>query len=582
MVAPAIKDFGSFDYVIVGAGSAGCVLANRLSADQHASVLLLEAGGKDNYLWIHIPIGYLYTQNNPRTDWCFKTEPEAGLNGRALNYPRGRVLGGCSSINGMIYMRGQARDYDQWRQMGNPGWAWDDVLPYFKRSEDQVRGADEFHGAGGEWRVEEMRLSWEILDAFRAAAAEVGIRNCDDFNRGDNEGCGYFQVNQKRGVRWSTAKAFLKPVRGRENLTVLTRAQATRIRCEGRRAVGIEFSHDGRPAYAVARGELILATGSVGSPQLLQLSGIGPGALLQAHGIPLVHELGGVGENLQDHLQIRMAYKVKHTRTLNEQANSLFGRAWMGIEYLLFRRGPLAMAPSQLGGFAKSDASRETPNLEYHIQPLSLDRFDEPPHPFPAFTASVCNLRPESRGFVRIKSADAKAHPAIQPNYLASARPPGGGDGDAAHAPHLRSTRARALRARGVPAGQPIRERRGARARGGQHRDDHLPPRRHLQDGARSARGRRRAPARARDRGPARGRRLDHADHHLGQHQFARHHDRGESRGHDPRGAQGAPSPNPLPLKGERDTKGWRGGAEPYPQLGEGIRRALRCSLCSR
>ncbi len=299
--------------------------------------------------------------------------------------------------------------------------AWDDVLPYFKRSEDQVRGADEFHGAGGEWRVEEMRLSWEILDAFRAAAAEVGIRNCDDFNRGDNEGCGYFQVNQRRGVRWSTSKAFLKPARGRANLTVLTRAQATRIRFEGRRAVGIEFSHDGRPAYAAARGELILATGAVGSPQLLQLSGIGPAALLQAHGIPLVHELGGVGENLQDHLQIRMAYKVKHTRTLNEQANSLFGRAWMGIEYVLFRSGPLAMAPSQLGGFAKSDASRETPNLEYHIQPLSLDRFDEPPHPFPAFTASVCNLRPESRGFVRIKSADAKAHPAIQPNYLTSA-----------------------------------------------------------------------------------------------------------------------------------------------------------------
>ncbi|MFI5020306.1 MAG: GMC family oxidoreductase [Alphaproteobacteria bacterium] len=421
MAEAAMNEVGSFDYVIVGAGSAGCVLANRLSAEPSTSVLLLEAGGKDNYLWIHIPIGYLYTQNNPRTDWCFKTEPEAGLNGRALNYPRGRVLGGCSSINGMIYMRGQARDYDQWRQMGNPGWAWDDVLPYFKRSEDQVRGADEFHGAGGEWRVEEMRLSWEILDAFRAAAAEVGIRNCDDFNRGDNEGCGYFQVNQRRGVRWSTAKAFLKPVRGRENLTVLTRAQATRIRCEGRRAVGIEFSHDGRPAYAAARGELILATGSVGSPQLLQLSGIGPAALLQANGIPLVHELGGVGENLQDHLQIRMAYKVKHTRTLNEQANSLIGRAWMGIEYLLFRRGPLAMAPSQLGGFAKSDASRETPNLEYHIQPLSLDRFDEPPHPFPAFTASVCNLRPESRGFVRIKSADAKAHPAIQPNYLSCA-----------------------------------------------------------------------------------------------------------------------------------------------------------------
>ena len=421
MAVPAVKDFGSFDYVIVGAGTAGCVLANRLSADPRTSVLLLEAGGKDNYFWIHIPIGYLYTQNNPRTDWCFKTEPEAGLQGRALNYPRGRVLGGCSSINGMIYMRGQARDYDQWRQMGNPGWAWDDVLPYFKRSEDQVRGPDAFHGSGGEWRVEEMRLSWEILEAFRDAAAEIGIRKCDDFNRGDNEGCGYFQVNQRRGVRVSTAKAFLKPARGRANLTVLTRAQATRIRLEGRRVVGIEFVQAGAAARAGIGRELLLATGSIGSPQLLQLSGIGPAALLRAHGIPVLHELAGIGENLQDHLQIRMAYKVKNTRTLNEQANSLMGRAWMGIEYFLFRRGPLTMAPSQLGGFVKSDAGRETPNLQYHIQPLTLDRFDAPPHPFPAFTASVCNLRPESRGFVRIKSPDPSAHPAIKPNYLSTA-----------------------------------------------------------------------------------------------------------------------------------------------------------------
>ena len=397
---------GSFDYVIVGAGSAGCVLANRLSSDPKVSVLLLEAGGKDNQLWIHIPIGYLYTQNNPRTDWCFKTEPEAGLNGRALNYPRGRVLGGCSSINGMIYMRGQARDYDHWRQLGNAGWAWDDVLPYFKRSEDYVLGADEAHGAGGEWRVEEMRLSWEILDAFRDAAAELGIPATADFNRGDNEGCGYFQVNQRNGVRWSTAKAFLRPALGRANLTVLTHAQAHRIAIEGGRAVAVEFRDRAGLRRAEARGEVLLASGAIGSPQLLQLSGIGPGALLAEHGIALRHELPGVGENLQDHLQIRMAYKVQNTRTLNERANSLWGRLGMGLEYLLWRGGPLTMAPSQLGCFAKSDPSRETPNLEYHVQPLSLDKFGEPLHPFPAFTASVCNLRPESRGSVRIRSPD--------------------------------------------------------------------------------------------------------------------------------------------------------------------------------
>jgi choline dehydrogenase len=416
------RSLGDFDYVIVGAGSAGCLLANRLSADSDQRVLLLEAGGKDSYFWIHVPIGYLYTQNNPRTDWCFQTEPEAGLNGRALAYPRGRVLGGCSSINGMIYMRGQARDYDLWRQLGNAGWGWEDVLPCFTRAEDFYRGADALHGAGGEWRVEASRLSWEILDAFRDAAAEVGIPKVDDFNRGDNEGCGYFHVNQKRGVRWNTAKAFLRPVMKRPNLTVLTHAQALSVRFDGRRAIGIELRDRAGAANVTARREVILASGAIGSPQLLQLSGIGPGALLQECGVAPVHELKGVGENLQDHLQIRLAFKVTGTRTMNERANSLVGRIGMGLEYLLFRRGPLTMAPSQLGAFAKSDAARETPDLEYHVQPLSLEKFGDPLHPFPAFTASVCNLRPESRGSVRIRSPDPFTAPAIQPNYLSTAR----------------------------------------------------------------------------------------------------------------------------------------------------------------
>lgn len=414
------RDVGSFDYVIVGAGPAGCVLANRLSADPTVRVLLLEAGGRDDYIWIHIPVGYLYCMGNRRTDWCFKTEAEPGLNGRALAYPRGKVLGGCSSINGMIYMRGQARDYDQWRQLGNAGWSWDDVLPYFKRSQDQVRGADDMHGAGGEVRVEEQRLSWEILDAFREAAAETGIPKVDDFNRGNNEGCGYFQVTQRRGIRRSAARAFLHPVMKRPNLTVMTHAQARRVRLEGRRATGIAFWRDGEASLATASREVILAAGAVGSPQLLQVSGIGPGELLQRHGIAVRHALAGVGENLQDHLQLRMAYKVSNTRTLNERANRLIGRLGIGLEYALFRRGPMSMAPSQLGAFAKSDPARETPDLQYHVQPLTLDRFGEPLHAFPAFTASVCNLRPTSRGSIRITSADAREAPAIKPNYLAT------------------------------------------------------------------------------------------------------------------------------------------------------------------
>jgi choline dehydrogenase len=411
---------GTFDYIIVGAGSAGCVLANRLSADPDVSVLLLEAGGRDNYHWIHIPVGYLYTMNNPRTDWCFMTEPDAGLNGRALNYPRGKVLGGCSSINGMIYMRGQARDYDQWRQMGNTGWSWDDVLPYFTKSEDHFLGADDHHGEGGEWRVDKPRLSWEILDVWIDAAAECGIHPTDDFNRGNNAGVGYFQVNQKRGWRWTTAKGFLRPAMKRPNLTVLTQAHARTLRFDGRRVRGIDFWHDGTDAYAEAAGELILSTGAVASPVILQLSGIGPGGLLQEHGIPVLHELKGAGENLQDHLQIRPIFKVKNTVTLNERSNSMIGRIGMGLEFALFRSGPLSMAPSQLGCFAKSDPSQETPNLEFHVQPLSTEKLGDPLHPFPGFTASVCNLRPESRGHVRLRDANPLSKPLIKPNYLST------------------------------------------------------------------------------------------------------------------------------------------------------------------
>jgi choline dehydrogenase len=417
-------ELGTFDVVIVGAGTAGCLLANRLSADPRVTVALLEAGGSDDYLWVHVPVGYLYCIGNPRTDWCFSTAEEPGLNGRSIRYPRGRVLGGCSSINGMIYMRGQREDYDGWCAGDgygrNPGWGWDDVLPLFKQHEDYYGGADELHGAGREWRVEKPRVRWEILDAFRSAAAEQGIPPNDDFNRGSNFGCGYFDVNQKAGVRWNTAKAFLHRVKRRRNLTVLTETQALGLTFDGRRCTGVEVSRGGGRASVRARAEVLLAAGAVASPQLLQLSGIGPRGLLERHGVPVRHELPGVGGNLQDHLQLRMVFAVEGVKTLNTMASSWFGKGLMALQYLLTRSGPLSMSPSQLGAFACSSERVVRPDVEYHVQPLSLDKFGEPLHPFNAFTASVCNLRPTSRGTVSIASAAPLAAPVIAPNYLST------------------------------------------------------------------------------------------------------------------------------------------------------------------
>ena len=416
----AASAVAEFDYVIVGAGTAGCLLANRLSADPSIRVLLLEAGGRDDWRWIHIPVGYLYCIGNERTDWCYSTAPDPGLNGRSLGYPRGRVLGGSSAINGMIYMRGQAADYDGWAAEGNPGWSWKDVLAVFKSTEDHHGGANAFHGAGGEWRVERQRLSWKILDAFREAAGQAGIPPVEDFNRGDNEGCGYFEVNQRRGVRWTAARAFLHPIAGRPNLKIVTHAHTQSIEFEGRRAMGVHYLHDGQPRYAAARAEVVLAAGAIGSPRLLQLSGVGPGRYLSSLGLPMVHDLPGVGGNLQDHLQLRLVYRLQNARTLNTLVGSVWGKAAMGLQYYLRKRGPLTMAPSQLGAFTYSGPGYDRPNLEYHVQPLSLERFGENLHDFPAMTASVCNLRPTSRGHVRIRSPYAADPPEILCNYLST------------------------------------------------------------------------------------------------------------------------------------------------------------------
>ncbi|WP_372660100.1 GMC family oxidoreductase [Hydrogenophaga sp.] len=432
----------AFDYIVVGAGTAGCLLANRLSADPSKRVLLIEAGRKDDYHWIHIPVGYLYCIGNPRTDWLYQTEPDPGLNGRRLRYPRGKALGGCSSINGMIYMRGQSRDYDAWADLtGDEAWTWANSLPDFKAHEDHYRldavdaaasnpafaalHGNARHGGGGEWRVEKQRLRWDVLDAFALAAQQAGLPATADFNSGNNEGVGYFDVNQKAGWRWNASKAFLRPVQRRPNLTVWTETRVKRLTLArdpsgALRCTGARLLRGGEAVTVSATREVILSAGSVNSPQILQLSGIGPATLLRQHGIEVQHSLPGVGENLQDHLQIRSVYKVQEAKTLNTLAHSIWGKALIGLEYAFKRSGPMSMAPSQLGAFTRSSPDQPWPNLEYHVQPLSLDAFGEPLHRFPAFTASVCNLNPTSRGHVRILSARFEDAPAIAPQYLST------------------------------------------------------------------------------------------------------------------------------------------------------------------
>ena len=412
-----------YDYIIVGAGSAGCVLANRLSGEPNKRVLLLEAGGRDWYPWIHVPVGYFKTLHNPLTDWSYKTEPDPGLNGRAIDWPRGKTLGGSSSINGLLYIRGQRQDYDHWRQLGNAGWSFEDILPYFMKSEDQQNGADEFHGTGNELAVQNMRTKRDICEALINAAGELGVQRNADFNGAEQEGAGYFQQTARNGLRCSTARAFLNPVKNRPNLDIVTHALVDKVLIENTRTIGIAVSIKGdqRRYHLRPGGEVILSAGAIGSPQILQLSGIGPGALLQNFGIEVVKNLDGVGANLQDHLQIRTVYEV-NVPTLNEEINSLFGRMMIGMQYVFARAGPMSMGASQVCIFARSNDHVETPDIQYHFQPLSADKPGIEMHPFPGVTLSVCQLRPESRGRIEIISSDPKTYPAIHPNYLSAER----------------------------------------------------------------------------------------------------------------------------------------------------------------